>query len=65
LLGAAFDSENVDEAERLLPEIERESPAAWQLESTLDDLRDRASFIKDAECCAKFETIIARLEKMV
>ena len=65
LLGAAFDSENVSGARRLLPEIERESSAAWQLESTLDDLRDRASFIKDAECRAKFETIIARLESMV
>jgi tetratricopeptide (TPR) repeat protein len=39
LLGAAFDSGDADQAERLLDRIIDGDPSAWKLDSTLSDLR--------------------------
>jgi tetratricopeptide (TPR) repeat protein len=39
LLGAAFDSGDVDEAEALLSQIAEEGAVPWKLDSTLEDLR--------------------------
>jgi hypothetical protein len=39
LLGAAFDASDVARAKQLAKEVRLEGPAAWQLETTLTDLR--------------------------
>ena len=39
LLGMAFDRGDVAEAQRLLPEVAAEGPAAWKIQITLADLR--------------------------
>ena len=38
LLGCAFDRGDVQEARRVLAEVEREGPDAWKLDSTIKDL---------------------------
>jgi len=47
LLVAAFDAGNVDAAESLYGEILAEGPAAWQLASTLDDLKRSLKRVAD------------------
>ena len=47
LLGAAFDAGDADQAETLRNQIADEGAVAWQLSSTLNDLR--ASLAEQAE----------------
>jgi tetratricopeptide (TPR) repeat protein len=65
LLGAAFDTEDYDEANRWVQEVEKSSPAAWKLDSTLDDLEQRITFIKDADKQNAFQLLITRLENLL
>lgn len=47
LLGAAFDAGNVDEATRLYQEIRQGDPAAWKLETTINDLTVSLRHVSD------------------
>jgi hypothetical protein len=64
LLGAAFRARDVREIERLIKEIAREGPAAWQLEALLDDLRDAVESVEDEATKAQLAQALARLEKL-
>ncbi|MGB8701355.1 MAG: TRAFs-binding domain-containing protein [Thermosynechococcaceae cyanobacterium] len=65
LLGAAFDTENLDEATRWVTEVENSSPTEWQLNSTLDDLRQRITYIQDGGKRTAFESLIERLDSLL
>jgi tetratricopeptide (TPR) repeat protein len=65
LLGAAFDTENLEEATRWVTEVENSSPTEWQLNSTLDDLRQRITYIQDANKRASFQSLIERLGNLL
>jgi tetratricopeptide (TPR) repeat protein len=64
LLGAAFDTESLDEATRWVTEVENSSPAEWQLGSTLIDLQQRTKQIQDANKQTTFQALIKRLEDL-
>ena len=49
LLGAAFRVADVDKVAKLTKEVAREGVAAWQLESTLDDIADTLESMEDSE----------------
>jgi len=61
LLGAAFDAGDVARAKQLAKEVWREGAAAWQLESTLADLR-RAVQIHSGDTSAALARVLADLE---
>jgi tetratricopeptide (TPR) repeat protein len=65
LLGAAFDAEDVAEADRLVRLIEAESSAAWKLETTLADLQQRVTQVKDEGKRQKLQTALTRMEKLL
>ena len=65
LLGAAFDAADIGKAEKLLPEIEEEGPASWQLESTLADLKSAIQYIKDEATRARFAALLGKLELLL
>jgi tetratricopeptide (TPR) repeat protein len=65
LLGAAFDTENLDEATRWVTEVENSSPTEWQLDSTLKDLRQRITYIQDPDKQATFQNLIKRLDSLL
>ena len=64
LLGAAFRARDAREVEQLTKEVAREGPAAWQLESTLDDIRDAVATVEDEAVKAQLERALGRLEKL-
>ena len=49
LLGAAFRVADVDKVAKLTKEVAREGVAAWQLESTLDDITDTLESMEGSE----------------
>jgi hypothetical protein len=65
LLGAAFDTENLDEANHWVTAVENSSPTEWQLDSTLGDLRQRITYIQDAGKQTTFQSFIKRLENLL
>jgi tetratricopeptide (TPR) repeat protein len=65
LLGAAFDTENLDEATRWVTEVENSSPTEWKLDSTLKDLRHRITYIQDPDKQAIFQNLIKRLDNLI
>ena len=65
LLGMAFDRADLGEAEQIFGEIEAEGPGPWQLESTLQDVRDSVALIEDEGLKEKFEALLIRLDALV
>ncbi|MGI9643788.1 MAG: TRAFs-binding domain-containing protein [Ilumatobacteraceae bacterium] len=65
LLGAAFDAGDAEKAEELAERIEDEGAVSWNLESTLADLRDRASNIQDPEAADRLEAVVEQLEDLI
>lgn len=64
LLGAAFDTGNVDEAARLLPDIRAEGAAKWQLESTLNDLEVSLGQQQEPAVRAGLSEVLVSLRKL-
>jgi hypothetical protein len=64
LLGAAFDAGDVARAKQLEKDVRREGAAAWQLESTLGDLR-RAVELHSGDTSAALAGILADLETVL
>lgn len=62
LLGMAFAERNLDAARELAPRVEREGAIAWQLESTLQDLRRHVEQM--SQDSTGFAQIVARLEAL-
>ncbi len=65
LLGAAFDSQDIVEAERLASVIENEDPLEWKLASTLEDLKQRAGFVNDEEKKKRFAMVVETLAALI
>ena len=63
LLGAAFRAGDVATATSITRDIERDGPAAWQLEATLADLRIAVNQNSDADKRTKLGALCARLER--
>jgi tetratricopeptide (TPR) repeat protein len=64
LLGAAFDTESLEEATRWVTEVENVSPTEWQLDSIVADLKQRITYIQDAGKQATFQALLKRLEDL-
>jgi hypothetical protein len=64
LLGAAFDAGDVPRAKALAKDVRREGAAAWQLETTIDDLRRALGFHTD-ETAAALRPIVEDLEALL
>ena len=64
LLGAAFDSGDVAEARRLLPDIRKEGAVTWQLRSTLSDLRVSLDLQQDPEVKRGLGEILEELREL-
>lgn len=65
LLGAAFDSGDLDKASQLAEEVVADGPVAWQLESTLADLKVSVQNVKDDALRARFTALIVKLEALL
>jgi tetratricopeptide (TPR) repeat protein len=65
LLGAAFDTGNVSDAQLLLKEVRKGRPADWLLKTTIGDLKASNNLHKDPEVGKKFELIIDKLERLI
>jgi hypothetical protein len=64
LLGAAFDSGDVEEARTLLPDIQKEGAVAWQLKSTLKDLETSLKLQQDPEVKRGLGEILEELREL-
>jgi MAP3K TRAFs-binding domain len=62
LLGAAFDTEDLNEANRWVKAVEADSSLDWHLDTLLSDLKQKVSHIQDLEKRAAFQTLVARLQ---
>jgi tetratricopeptide (TPR) repeat protein len=65
LLGAAFDAGDVAAAERLYKQILREGPAAWKLETTIEDLETSIRLQQDAATGQKLSAILEKLKALL
>lgn len=63
LLGAAFDAGDVARAKQLAKEVRLEGAAAWQLETTLADLR-LAVKLQSGDTSTSLAKILADLEAL-
>jgi tetratricopeptide (TPR) repeat protein len=63
LLGAAFDAGDVEKAQELADQVSEDGPAAWKLDTTLDDCRTAAQLCEEPRR-TKLLDIIAQLEKV-
>jgi hypothetical protein len=61
LLGAAFRTGNVEDVAQLAKDVVREGPAAWQLESTLNDINDAVVACVDSGIRQKLENYYKQL----
>jgi tetratricopeptide (TPR) repeat protein len=64
LLGAAFDTESLEEATRWVTEVEHSSPTEWKLDTTVKDLKEKITYIQDADKQATFQALIKRLDDL-
>jgi hypothetical protein len=64
LLGAAFDTGDIDEAAKLLPAIRKEGAAKWQLESTLHDLAVSLDLQQNPEVKAGLSEVLKSLRDL-
>ena len=65
LLGAAFDTADIEKASQLAKEVAAEGPVAWQLQSTLNDLKVSVQYIKDEAVRARFAALLGKLEALL
>ncbi|WP_067672543.1 tetratricopeptide repeat-containing protein [Nocardia miyunensis] len=65
LLGMAFYRGDVVAARALRGRIEAEGPGAWQLETTIEDLRADAAHHPDREVRTELTTVLAALEALL
>ena len=65
LLGLAFDRGDVPEAIRLRAEVEAEGPLAWQLDTTLKDLRAAVAAQADPEVKAGLQAVLDQLTELM
>ena len=64
LLGAAFDSADVEEARTLIPDIRNEGAVAWQLDTTLSDLEVSLDLQQDPEVKRGLGEILEELREL-
>lgn len=64
LLGAAFRAQDVALVRKLAIEVARQGPAAWELESTLDDIDDTIEHIKEGDSKAQLSKVRDQLVKL-
>ena len=65
LLGLAFDRGDVAEAQRLLPEVAAEGPAAWKIETTLADLRVSVDDQPDEKVRRQLNGVLTALQELL
>jgi hypothetical protein len=65
LVGAAFDAGDVEEAARLLDRITVDGFAQWQLETTVDDLRDSIRLHEDPVVRSELSRILRSLRLLI
>ena len=65
LLGAAFDSGDIEQARRLVEEISQQDVAKWKLEATLNDLKDSIALNGDAEVRTALTTEYEKLAALI
>jgi tetratricopeptide (TPR) repeat protein len=63
LLGAAFDAGDVDKATELADQVSADGPAAWKLETTLDDCKTAAQLCEEPRRSELLD-VVARLERL-
>ena len=63
LLGAAFDAGDAAKAGELADDVRAEGPAAWQLQTTLDDLKRSVTF-HQGDTAAQLTEILKDLEQL-
>jgi tetratricopeptide (TPR) repeat protein len=63
LLGAAFDAGDVEKAQELADQVSEDGPAAWKLDTTLDDCRTAAQLSEEPRR-TELQDIVAQLEKL-
>lgn len=61
MLGAAFDAGDAAKAEELAGIVERESSAAWKLDTTIETLTGSVEVATDPQIKERLEKVIARL----
>lgn len=64
LLGAAFDAGDVEKARELADQVASDGPAAWKLQSTLEDCRTAAQLYEEPNRSELLD-IIAGLERLL
>ena len=64
LLGAAFDSGDVDKAQDLADQVAAEGPAKWKLATTLDDCRIAAQLHQEPGR-SQLQEIVAQLQTLL
>ena len=62
LLAAAFDLGEPDKAEELVDDVMAEGPAAWKVDSVLDDLEASVLQVSDAAKRARLSAVIDRIK---
>lgn len=65
LLGLAFDRGDVAEAQRLLPEVAAEGPAAWKLKTTVTDLQESIDRHADETVRRQLNGILTALRELL
>jgi hypothetical protein len=65
LLGAAFDAQDVAEAEQLARDVRKQSPGVWKLETTIKDLRRSASQVHDPAIAVSLAAIFNDLNGLL
>ena len=63
LLGAAFDAGDVEKAQELADQVREDGPAAWKLDTTLDDCRTAAQLCEEPRRTELLD-IVAQLENI-
>lgn len=63
LLGAAFDAGDVEKAQELADRVREDGPAAWKLDTTLDDCRTAAQLCEEPRR-TELLNIVVQLEKV-
>jgi hypothetical protein len=64
LLGAAFDTGDVEEARTLLPAIRNDGPAAWKLDSTVSDLQVSLELQQDQDVKRRLGELVQELREL-
>jgi hypothetical protein len=64
LLGAAFDTSDVEAARTLLPDIRKEGAVTWQLQATLSDLVVSLNLQQDPEVKRRLGEILEELREL-